>query len=861
MRNWWFSLIFFTFSVSAQYTYPFQNPDLSVDDRLEDLLSRLTLEEKLSQLFIDAPAIDRLNIPAYYWWNEALHGVARAGKATVFPQAIGLAATFDENLMLRVSSAIADEARAKHNYFVSQGNRSIYTGLTFWSPNINIFRDPRWGRGQETYGEDPFLTGRMAVNFVRGLQGQDPKYLKTVATVKHYAVHSGPEESRHRDNFFVNNRDLYQTYLPAFKMAVKEAQVQSVMCAYNRFRDQPCCGSNLLLTQILRDKYGFDGYVVSDCGALTDIFYQGAHELVPTSTRAWGMAIHGGTDLNCENYRDFLNVNLDSAVETGILNLADINQAVKRLFAARLKLGLLDPPNKVPFSQFPMSLVGSYKHQELALEAAQKSLVLLKNDGILPLKSSAKVALIGPNADNFTILLGNYNGYPIKPISPLEALKQRLGKNLSYAYGCPLVPGLFTNYSTVPAASLWHQGPEGLTSGLKANYYDNNQLTGVPSISRVDTTVDFYWEKSPISGKLEELFSVHWQGLLKPSQSGTYLFDDNLEVTINDLAIPINGVVLNQDQTYTIQVKLKLTSGWWKNNIEPQARLAWVNVTKNYKEEALAIAATSEVILFCGGLSPDDLEGEESPVNIPGFAHGDRTDLRLPAIQEELLKALHETGKPIVFINFSGSAVALNWAKEHAAAIVQGFYPGEKTGTALDGLLYGDYSPSGRLPFTIYASVQDLPDFKDYSMVGRTYRYFSGTPLWPFGFGLSYARFEYSALSFKEVNELGKDIHVSVNVQNRGTVNAEEVAQIYLTILDADVPVPISTLVGFQRVQLRRNEQKTIEFVLKPEQFSLVNGEDRLVLEPHRYRLVVGGQSTAGLSGELTLSGNKRYLD
>ncbi|HEX2393809.1 MAG TPA: glycoside hydrolase family 3 N-terminal domain-containing protein, partial [Bacteroidales bacterium] len=429
------------------YQYAFQDPGLPAEERAYDLVSRLTLEEKVTQFFNYSEAIPRLGIPEYNWWNECLHGVARAGKATVFPQAIGLAATFDEELMFDVATAISDEARAKHHNFVKNNVRSIYTGLTFWSPNINIFRDPRWGRGQETYGEDPYLTGRMAVNFIKGLQGNDAKYFKTIATAKHYAVHSGPEYSRHADNIFVNDRDLYETYLPAFRASVKEARVQSVMCAYNRFRDKPCCGSDLLLTNILRNEFGFDGYIVSDCGAISDFYTKNAHHVVETPSQAWGWSIATGTDLNCETPRSFLVNDVDSAINNGIINEKDLNKSLIRLYIARFKLGMFDPDTMVPYSRIPMSVVGSKDHQQLAERAAEESMVLLKNNGVLPLKRSGKVAVIGPNADNFDILIGNYNGEPIVPVTPLKGLRRKLGiSNVIYANGCPIVPGIYTNY-------------------------------------------------------------------------------------------------------------------------------------------------------------------------------------------------------------------------------------------------------------------------------------------------------------------------------------------------------------------------------------------------------------------------------
>ena len=444
-------------STGKQFDFPFQNPQLSIDERVDDLVSRMTREEKLLQLFNNAPAIERLDVPAYNWWNEALHGVARAGKATVFPQAIGLAATFNEDLMFEVSTIISDEARAKHNHFLENDVRSIYTGLTFWSPNINIFRDPRWGRGQETYGEDPFLTGRMAVNFIKGLQGDDPKYLKTIATAKHYAVHSGPESSRHSDNFYVDDRDLYETYLPAFKMAVEEANVQSVMCAYNRFREQPCCGSDLLLQRILRDEFGFNGYVVTDCGAVTDFYGENYHNLVDRPSKAWGWSLSAGADLNCEEGRAFIEDNLDEAFDNGMINEANVNRAVKRLFKARFQLGMFDDPSLVPFSQIPYSIVGDKNSLEVAQKASEQSLVLLKNDGILPLKKGTKIALIGPNADNEDVLLGNYNGVPINPSTPLSALRERLGnENLLYSPGGPLVPRIYGHLKPVPESHFYH---------------------------------------------------------------------------------------------------------------------------------------------------------------------------------------------------------------------------------------------------------------------------------------------------------------------------------------------------------------------------------------------------------------------
>ncbi len=514
-----FGLLFFLTAckspeqADSNYEYPFQNPSLDIDKRVDDLVGRLSIDEKAKQLFNEAPAIERLGIPKYNWWNECLHGVARAGKATVFPQAIGLAATFDEDLMFRVGTAISDEGRAKHHYFARNGARGIYMGLTYWSPNINIFRDPRWGRGQETYGEDPYLTGRLAVNFVNGLQGDHPQYLKSIATVKHYAVHSGPEFTRHVDNIFVNDRDLYETYLPAFKMAIEEANVQSVMCAYNRFRDQPCCGSNLLLGKILREEFGFSGYVVTDCGAISDFYTEGHHLVVETPEQGWGWSLATGADLNCEESRAFLE-NIDSALHVGIINVKDINTSISRLFKARFQLGFFDPEEDNPYTSIPMSVVGSEEHLKLSLEAAEKSMVLLKNDGILPLDKSKKVALIGPNANNFAILIGNYNGDPVEPVTPLDGFREVLGDQVIYTPGSPLAPGIYSDYRLIGPEMFYHYSEGKLEPGLLGTYFSSTDFSGEAAKEQIDPSIDFRWEFSPATEVMDEPFSVKWEGVL-----------------------------------------------------------------------------------------------------------------------------------------------------------------------------------------------------------------------------------------------------------------------------------------------------------------------------------------------------------
>ncbi len=841
---------------------PFQNPDLPIEVRVQDLIGRLTPREKAGQLFNQAEPIDRLGIPAYNWWNEALHGVARAGKATVFPQAIGLAATFDEPLMFRVATAISDEVRAKHHAFLRAGVRSIYTGLTFWSPNINIFRDPRWGRGQETYGEDPFLTGRLAVNFIHGLQGNDPKYLKTIATAKHYAVHSGPEFTRHVDNIFVNDRDLHMTYLPAFQMAVREGKVESVMCAYNRFRDQPCCGSDLLLANLLRHDFGFKGYVVSDCGAISDFYQPGHHRVVNAPAQAWGWSVAAGTDLNCEEGRAFLTSQLDSALAAGVLNERDLNTAVARLFTARFRLGMFDPEDRVPFAKLPPSVVGSAEHQALALQAAEKSLVLLKNNGILPLKKVKKIALIGPNANNLSVLVGNYNGDPIRPVTLLAAFRARLGAaNVHYSPGCPIVPGIYTDLATVPASQLFHEDNGQLRPGLRAEYWESPSFEGTPKMVRPEGPIDFYWEKSPLDGTQTDEFAVRWRGVIVPVKSGAYVFgpSSNAEVLIDGQRPGTGPVNLTKGQRHAVEVRLVVKPFWWANTVATEAKLAWAEA-RDYTAEAMAAARRADVVIFCGGISPN-LEGEEMPLQTEGFAHGDRTHLNLPSVQEDLLKALHQTGKPVVYVNFSGSAVALNWQQANLPAVVQAFYPGEPAGTALARLLFGDFSPSGRLPVTFYRGVADLPPFLDYRMEGRTYRYYKGEALYPFGHGLSYTTFAYQNLQLPSQARAGSEVEVSVQVRNTGTRDGEEVVQLYVSAQSAQVPVPLRSLAGFQRVFLKAGEAKTVSFKLAPTHFSYIDAQFSRACEPGSFLVSVGGGQLGGAESKLELTGERVIID
>jgi beta-glucosidase len=828
---------------------PFQNPSLTVEERVNDLVSRLTLEEKVRQMLYDAPAIPRLSVPEYNWWNEALHGVARAGRATVFPQAIGLAATWDTGLMLRVATVISDEARAKYNDALRNGRRGVYEGLTFWSPNINIFRDPRWGRGMETYGEDPYLTGRLAVQFVKGMQGSDPKYLKTISTPKHFAVHSGPEPDRHVFDAIVDERDLRETYLPAFRAAVVEANAQSVMCAYNRFRGQPCCGSSELLQQILRNEWGFSGYVVSDCWALMD-FYT-THKVDKNAPEAAARALIAGTDLNCGVTYDSLGV----AVRQGLVSEQLVDTAVKRLFRARFRLGMFDPPELVPYAKIPISDNDSPGHRNLAVEAARKSIVLLKNNGgLLPLRKDSieTIAVIGPNADDVDLLLGNYNGLPGNPVTPLAGMKNRAGRKtkILYARGCDVADSV-PSFEVVPSSAFFLENERTKIVGLKAEYFNNNLLEGKPFVARIDSSVDFnWWEDPPVRGMKADSFSVRWTGMLSPPVPGRYALgarafggarlwlDDSLLFDASD-----RHSVMTQWKFVDLAPgkPRKIRLEFWDTRADAMAQLVWAKPNPHLREEALSAASSADVVVMMMGLSPR-LEGEEMQIDVPGFKGGDRVDLGLPSIQEDLIKEVVALRKPVVLVLLNGSAVAVNWASEHIPAIVEAWYPGQSAGTALADVLFGDYNPAGRLPVTFYKSASQLPPFTNYNMEGKTYRYFRGEPLFPFGHGLSYTTFAYSNLNAPQTIETGEKAIVSVEVRNSGNRDGEEVVQLYVTEPNASAPVPIRSLQGFRRVRLKAGERKTVSFTLTPRQISIISREAKRVVEPGIIEVSVGGK-------------------
>ena len=697
----------------------FLDENLSIEERAKDLVSHMTLEEKVTQMLHGAPAIPRLGIPAYNWWNEALHGVARAGVATMFPQAIGMAATFDEDLIFKVADVTSTEGRAKYHENIRKGDHDIYKGLTFWSPNVNIFRDPRWGRGHETYGEDPYLTGRLGVAFVKGIQGNDPKHMKAAACAKHFAVHSGPEGERHSFNAIASQKDMRETYLPAFKELVQEAGVESVMGAYNRTNGEPCCGSKTLLIDILRDEWGFKGHVTSDCWAIKD-FHEG-HMVTKTAPESVAMALKNGCDVNCGN----LYVNLLIAHKEGLVSEADIDRAVTRLFVTRMKLGMFDAPENVAYSNIPYEVNSCKEHSDFSVEVAKKTMVLLKNKGnLLPLdKSKLKsIAVIGPNANSVDALQGNYFGTSDRYVTVLDGIRASVDEDtrVYYSMGCPL-----------------------------------------------------YKEKSSFLTAPRDIFG-----------------------------------------------------------------------------EALAVAERSDVVVMCLGLDAT-LEGEEGDTGNE-FASGDKPDLNLPGLQQELLEKIYATGKPVVLVLMSGSALAVKWADKHIPAILQAWYPGGRGGEAVASVLFGECSPSGRLPVTFYASSEELPDFSDYSMKNRTYRYMENEALYPFGYGLSYTKFEYSNIKVTKQVKAGESVICSAAVKNIGNIAVQETVQLYLNDVEASVDVPKWQLAGIRKLFLEPGCEKDVSFRLTPRQMALIDNDGKAILEPGVFEVYIGGSQPDARSLKLT---------
>jgi len=848
------------------------DPSQPVNLRVDDIVSRMTLEEKASQLVNQARAIPRLQVPAYDWWSEALHGVANAGTATVFPEPIGLAATFDSPLIHEMAVVIGTEGRAKHNQAVRAGHSNIMEGLDFWSPNINIFRDPRWGRGQETYGEDPFLTGKMGVAFVTGLQGDDPKYYRVISTPKHFAVHSGPEPSRHSIDVKVSKHDMEDTYLPAFRAAVVEGKAESVMCAYNRINGEPACANTFLLQDQLRGAWKFNGYVVSDCDAVDDIF--NGHHFTKSLAEAGAISNKKGMDNECADFFTKATDNSDyvkylDAVKQGLLTEADIDVTLKRLFTARFKLGMFDPPEMVKYAQTPDSEIDSAPHRQLALKAARESIVLLKNDGTLPFNAKIrKIAVVGPLAESVKVLHGNYSGTASHAVTAREGIQKQFGgAKISF------VPGMnFLRVETViPSSAL--STPNG-KPGLQAEYFSGKDFDGKPQVVRTDKMVDlqlFHPEGTaltPPSGMKD--FSVRWTGFVTPADSGTYRvgltgsmnrlwFDDKLIVDDMNLHDPNTAsTTLQLEKGHRYPVKIEFQRGGFGT------KLVWLNVIADPIADAVALARQSDAVVAVVGIT-SQLEGEEMKVDVPGFQGGDRTSLDLPKEEEDLLEALQAAGKPVVVVLMNGSALSVNWASQHANAILDAWYSGEEGGTAIAQTLAGANNPAGRLPVTFYKGVEQLPEFEDYAMKNRTYRYFTGQPLYPFGYGLSYSKFEYSnlMLATSQLNA-GDPLGVEVEVKNASEREGDEVAQLYLSFPDTP-GAPQRALRGFQRIHLGAGETRHVEFKLNARDLSLVNEAGDREVPAGAYRVFVGGgQPGTGAAGQeagLTITGGQKLPD
>jgi beta-glucosidase len=833
---------------------PYKNTKLSFEERARYLEQRMTLEEKISQLGHTSDAVERLGIPEYNWWNEGLHGVARAGIATVFPQTIGMAATFDDALLFQDAEAISTEFRAKYNAEKGKdGSTAWYKGLTVWSPNINIFRDPRWGRGQETYGEDPYLTSRMGVAFVKGLQGNNTRYLKTVATPKHFAVHSGPESTRHEVDVPVSRHDMADTYLPAFRAMVTEANAQSVMCAYNSVNGEPACANKVLLHDFLRGDWKFAGYVVSDCAAIEDI--SAHHKFKPTQEEGVAAALLSGTDLICGSPRTRVQLERTAvlnAVKQGVLPESAIDTAVTRTLTARFKLGMFDPPNLVPWSKLGAADNDTKDHRELALKTARESLVLLKNENrFLPLKKSySKIAVIGANADSLDALEGNYNGTPSAPVTILTGLQKRfLQSKIQYVQGTGLIG---TVVLPIPASALYSDATKKL-HGLKAEYFDNIKLEGTPVLHRTDATVDFVWGFKGVSPNLTQNYSVRWTGVLAPSKTDDYILgftgQDGYRVWIDGeplvddwtthrpSATQTKAIHLEQGKIYSIKIE------FFQTIRSAEAKLVW-GIPGREEDEAVEAARKSDVVVMVLGLSAR-VEGEEMKVKADGFAGGDRTSLDLPAPQEQLMEKVFAAGKPMVLVLANGSALSVNWANDHVKAILEAWYPGEAGGTAVAEALAGDFSPAGRLPVTFYKSAEQLPPFEDYSMANRTYRYFKGDPLFPFGYGLSYTKFRYSnpRVSSESIAADGT-VTISADVTNSGAVAGDEVVQLYLTHENVE-GASLRELRGFQRIHLAPGQSKTVKFNLSNRDVSIVDAAGKREIVSATVKAWVGGGQPA----------------
>lgn len=827
-------------ALQAQQLLPYQDKSLTPSQRADDLVSRLTMKEKISLMQNNQPAIPRLGIKPYEWWNEALHGVARAGVATVFPQTIGMAASFDDILLNKVFTAASDEGRAKTRLFREAGSHKRYEGLTYWTPNINIFRDPRWGRGQETYGEDPYLTSLMGQAVVRGLQGPEGSvYDKAHACAKHFAVHSGPEWNRHSFNAEnIPARELYETYLTAFKDLVQKANVKEVMCAYNRFEGDPCCGSDRLLTHILREEWGFKGIVTSDCWAVPNFYTKGQHETHATQEEAIAAAVLSGTDIECGSSYAALNKSID----LGLIKESDLDISVKRLMQARFELGEMDESTE--WDNIPASVIASKEHKALSLKMAHETITLLQNNNdILPLKPDQTIALIGPNANDSVMQWGNYNGTPTHTITLYEAMKSRIpADKLIYSVGCDRV-------NKISHTSLWSACQGKGRNGFAVTYYGNRNYQGEPLTTGHSTTPfqKFTYGGTAFSADVPlENFSLVLEGSYYAPDKQDIEFEmlvaGGYELYINKQKVAGKDIVMKEKQVvytlhtekgknYDIEIRFHQTQGI-------AALVADMGYTRTYNTAALLKQVkNADVVVFAGGISPS-LEGEEMKVDAPGFKGGDRTDIQLPQVQRDLIAKLKKAGKKIVFVNYSGSAMGLVPESLNCDAIVQAWYPGEQGGTAVADVLMGDYNPAGRLPITFYKDTLQLPDFQDYTMKGRTYRFMQQKPLFCFGHGLSYTTFTYGEATLK-----GNTLFVPVT--NTGRRDGDEVVQLYVNRPD-DAEGPVKTLRGFRRVNIPAGETRTVAFTLDEDTFNWWdNASNTLRPLPGKYILMYGGTSNS----------------
>lgn len=846
--------LLYTVSVQAQIeVFPYQDPRLPAEQRADDLLGRLTLEEKVSLMMNGSPAIKRLGIPQFEWWSEALHGIGRNGFATVFPITTAMAASWNDALVYRCFAAASDEARAKNNEAKRRGKIGRYQGLSFWTPNINIFRDPRWGRGQETYGEDPWLTSRMGVAVVRGLQGVNYDgtplpdgngYLKLLACAKHFAVHSGPEWNRHEFNIErLPERDLWETYLPAFKALVQEADVREVMCAYQRIDGDPCCGNNRYEQHILRDQWGFNGIITSDCGAINDFYVPGRHGVSTDAAAASAKGVLSGTDVECGSSYE----HLPEAVQRGEIKEADIDRSLRRLLIERMRVGDFDPDELVPWTKIGKEVVASPEHKQLALDIARQSIVLLKNDGLLPLSSeeilsrNSSLIIMGPNANDSTMLWGNYTGYPTQTTTILQGIRKYI-PDAPYIRGCG-----FTRNEIHESRFDMMRTPDG-QPGMQATYWNNTEWQGIPAATTVMT--------EPINqsnggatvfapGVNLENFSARYEGIFTPTRDEVLTLregsDDKIRIYVND-----ELVIEQWKSRHRIDYKEKEMT--FKAGESYRIRIDYVQLedmaamqfdlfqrTIPTKEELLSQIGTADTIIFVGGISPQ-LEGEEMKVDEPGFKGGDRTSIELPQVQRDLLRMLHEAGKKIIFINCSGGAMALAPEVETCDAMIQAWYGGEQAGQAVAEVLFGDYNPSGKLPLTFYRSTNDLPDFLDYRMTNRTYRYFKGKALFPFGYGLSYTTFEIG-----EPEYIYNKVRVSI--KNTGSRDGDEVIQVYIR-RPADKNGPLKTLRAFQRVSLKAGETKHLTMDFPHDRFECWDSKTNTMrVIPGHYQLMVGTSS------------------